>query len=62
MDLIRGDKYRFKDQPDTPDLMYVGQDSDTGFWLQFTKYEDGKWGKVWSEISYEDSHMLEKVV
>ena len=56
----RGRKYRFINQSDTPDLMYVGL-CDLGYWLQFTKYEEGRWGKVWSEIAWEDSHMIEEV-
>ncbi len=60
MVLVRGTKYRFKNQPDTPDLMYIGKQY-YGCWHRFTKYKEGQFGKVWSELISSDLHMLEEV-
>ena len=58
--LIRGDKYRFRNQPNTPDLMYIRKQK-FGHWHQFSKFEDGVFGKVWSQLLESDLHMLEQV-
>jgi len=58
LELVRGNKYRFKNQTDLPDLMYVGKDNP---WHQFVKFEDGRFGKIWSELLDSDFHLLEIV-
>ena len=60
MRLIRGQKYRFKYQQDTPDLMYIGARDRHG-WHQFTKFDEGRFGKVWLEARGSDLHLLEWV-
>ena len=57
MELIRGNKYRFKDQPD---LMYIGKQY-YGHWHKFTKFCEGRFGKVWAEAQECDLHMIEEV-
>ena len=59
MSFIKGNKYRWKDQPDTPDLMYIGKQH-YGPWHKFTKYDDGKFGEVWCEVLEKELHMLEE--
>ena len=58
-ELVRGNKYRFKQQPDTPDLMYVSRNPN--WWHQFTKFEDGRFGEIWAELLDGDLHMIEAV-
>lgn len=58
-ELIRGNKYRWKDQPDTPDLMYIGKSY--GMWHQFTKFSDGRFGVVWCEMRDNDINSLEAI-
>ena len=60
MKLVRGNKYRFKNQSDTPDLMYVGLDENSN-WHQFTKYEEGRFGAVWCEARGKDLDLMEEV-
>tara|TARA_R110002020_G_scaffold213427_1_gene420191 strand:- start:1713 stop:2066 length:354 start_codon:yes stop_codon:yes gene_type:complete len=57
MKMIRGNKYRIKDQPETPDLMYVGF-CVRREWHQFTKYEDGIDGEVWHEMSESELYQI----
>ena len=56
MRLIKGNKYRFKDQPDTPDLTYIGRQNGRS---RFAKYEDGPDGVIWAESLDRDLHMIE---
>lgn len=58
--LIIGGKYRFENQPDTPDLMYIGKQH-YGPWHKFTKYEEGRFGKVWAEVLDKELYMLEQI-
>lgn len=63
--MIRGKKYRFKGQADSkdfPHLMFVGWcPVRQGRWYEFTKYKDGKFGKVWLQANESDLKMLERV-
>jgi hypothetical protein len=60
MNMIVGNKYRFKYREDTPDLMYLGK-SDSGAWYKFAKYEKGIYGAIWEQMSYRDLNIMEEV-
>ena len=58
-DLIIGNKYRFKNQPESPVLRYKGAFMYIG-WHQFYIHDDDSF-KIWSELRDSDLWMIEKV-
>jgi hypothetical protein len=59
MNIVKGRKYRFKHSCDdhAEPIEYIGKNwSGNGYWHQFTKN-----GKVWSELTDNDLHLLEPV-